>query len=125
MYAIVKYKLWDYLRYRKKVYDKEISDDGSLLGKIEGKSTEENPLLEEELSIAIDKLSPKEKKIISLLKLEGYKVKEIALQLKMSETSVKVAAHRGYVKLRKLLKSYTYLCVTIFVLYDNIFMEIV
>ena len=52
---------------------------------------------------ALALLSQKQREIISLLKLEGWSVAEIAAKTGLSPGAVKVTAHRGYQKIRKLI----------------------
>ena len=59
----------------------------------------------EKLDRALEKLPIKQRNIIQLLKLEGFTVKEIAKKTGMSESSIKVSAHRGYKNLRKYIVS--------------------
>jgi RNA polymerase sigma-70 factor (ECF subfamily) len=49
-------------------------------------------------------MSERERKIITLLKIENYSIKEAAKILNLSESALKVAAHRAYKKIKKLLK---------------------
>lgn len=53
----------------------------------------------EALEKAMAQLSDSQREIVRLLKIEGHSVKEVAGMLKMSESAVKVAAHRGYRKI--------------------------
>ncbi len=51
-------------------------------------------------------MTEREKHIIRLLKIEKYSIKEAAKILHLSESALKVAAHRAYKKLKKLQKDY-------------------
>ncbi|MEZ4871982.1 MAG: sigma-70 family RNA polymerase sigma factor [Bdellovibrionales bacterium] len=70
------------------------------------------PMAESEISAlelqylknAMDRLSEKQRKVVTFLKLEGMTIKETAQKMKMSESAVKVAAHRGYKVLFEELK---------------------
>jgi RNA polymerase sigma-70 factor (ECF subfamily) len=57
------------------------------------------------LQRALQSLSERQREVIQLLKLQGLSVREIAAQTGMTESSVKVSAHRGYRALRRLLGS--------------------
>ena len=57
------------------------------------------------LQRALASLSGKQRQVIQLLKWEGFSVREVAERTGMSESSVKVTAHRGYRLLRRLLVS--------------------
>jgi RNA polymerase sigma-70 factor (ECF subfamily) len=52
---------------------------------------------------ALAALPPRQREIVEGLKLRDESVRELASRLDMSESAVKVAAHRGYKALRKLL----------------------
>jgi RNA polymerase sigma-70 factor (ECF subfamily) len=54
---------------------------------------------------ALESLPDRQREIVSALKLRDESVKEIGARLGMSESAVKVAAHRGYRALRRLLGS--------------------
>ena len=59
--------------------------------------------ISERLTEALKNLPQRQREIVSLLKLEGYSVKEIAKTLSLSTSAVKVAAHRAYSSLKKSL----------------------
>ncbi|GIX41658.1 MAG: DNA-directed RNA polymerase sigma-70 factor [Leptospiraceae bacterium] len=52
----------------------------------------------------LEHMTEREKKIITLLKIENYSIKEAAKILNLSESALKVAAHRAYKKIKKILK---------------------
>jgi RNA polymerase sigma-70 factor (ECF subfamily) len=52
---------------------------------------------------ALERLSIRQREIIRMLKLDGFSVAEISRQTGLSESNVKVTAHRGYERLRQLL----------------------
>jgi RNA polymerase sigma-70 factor (ECF subfamily) len=54
---------------------------------------------------AMTLLSKSQRLVIRMLKLEGHSVAEIANATGLSESSVKVTAHRGYQQLRKLMEN--------------------
>lgn len=53
---------------------------------------------------ALEALSAAQREVIWLLKFEGHSVAEVAAKTGRSAASVKVAAHRGYEVLRRLLR---------------------
>jgi RNA polymerase sigma-70 factor (ECF subfamily) len=55
----------------------------------------------DEVLDALETLSPIQRRIIRWLKIDELSVRQIAQRLRMSEGAVKVAAHRGYVALRR------------------------
>jgi RNA polymerase sigma-70 factor (ECF subfamily) len=56
-----------------------------------------------DLAAALERLSDRQKTIVSLLKLEDLSIAEVAERLSMTASAVKVAAHRAYEELRRLL----------------------
>ncbi len=62
-----------------------------------------NEDLTNDLSGALSKLPEKQKTIVTMLKLQGYSIKEISEKLSMSTTAVKVSASRAYNTLRSIL----------------------
>ena len=57
----------------------------------------------EALTIAMRSLTPKQRTVVHALKVRGDSVREVSGRLGMSETAVKVTAHRGYRALRRVL----------------------
>src|SRR5262249_2477759 len=55
------------------------------------------------LSAALEALPERQRDIVRALKLEDKSVKDVSAELGMSPSAVKVAAHRGYKALRRLL----------------------
>ena len=103
MFAIAKYKLIDHLRKAKRTSNNEISDDGFLDNVIAVEEDEGLESLKEELHLAIEKLPEKQKTAVKLIKIEGYSIKEVSESTGMSESAVKVTAHRAYKALKKRL----------------------
>ncbi len=103
MYAIAKHRLLDFVRKRKHVTRLEVRETESL------ENARSDVVLVSESAAtafpnnALSVLSARQREIIGMLKLEGRTVAEIATKTGLSPSSVKVTAHRGYKKLRKLL----------------------
>jgi RNA polymerase sigma-70 factor, ECF subfamily len=57
------------------------------------------------LRAALNALPARQREIVSALKLRDESVKEVSARLAMSQSAVKVTAHRGYRALRRLLGS--------------------
>lgn len=101
--AIAHYKVSDHLRYQFKQKTQELEDSI-----IDANSDALTALIENQniqlLHQAIDELDKKPRQIIKLLKVEGFKISEVANKLNLSESNVKIIAHRAYqgleVKLR-------------------------
>jgi RNA polymerase sigma-70 factor, ECF subfamily len=100
IYAICSNRMVDFYRCKRRIQLVESGID--LDGQAEvgtarsGESTLGNAI------DALKKLPDRQRRIISLLKIEGLSVKEVAIQTGMSESSVKVTAFRGYEAIRKL-----------------------
>jgi RNA polymerase sigma-70 factor (ECF subfamily) len=101
-HAIVRYKLIDTFRQNRRLQDHEIIDTDAIEQYSEtfgGEPTKEG--LDEAVLEALSRLPPKQRRAVELLKMEGKSVKEAAVEMKMSESAVKVSAHRAYEALRK------------------------
>ncbi len=57
----------------------------------------------EALATAVSGLPARQRRVVELLKLEQRSVREVARLLDMSESAVKVTAHRAYRQLRRIL----------------------
>ncbi len=102
LFAIADYKIKDYLRvyYRNKTNMKVDIDKVD----IEYLHTVTEALSSNELANELlEKLPENQKKIVYMMKIQGYSVKQVAELMNMSESAVKVSAHRAY----NYLKNYT------------------
>jgi RNA polymerase sigma-70 factor (ECF subfamily) len=101
-YAIANYKIQDRLR---KLYSDPLRNSAELI--IAENNSEENVtksgLAYEDIAKEVEKLPQKQAKILRLIHKDGYTAKEVAAQIGMTESAVKVAAHRAYKVLRKKL----------------------
>ncbi|MCH2547172.1 MAG: sigma-70 family RNA polymerase sigma factor [Alphaproteobacteria bacterium] len=104
VYAIAGFRLADYLRqHYAKMRHKTVNID-VIPENIMGYVTE--PIeTNEYLSEAVEQLPERQQNILYLMHTEGYTAKEIAVQLGMGESAVKVAAHRAYKKIRKQMEN--------------------
>ena len=105
MYAIAKHRLLDFVAKRRRRSATEVLGDERW----------EDALVDERVTVAeptgaspfvqrvLALLSQKQREIIRLLKLEGWSVAEISAKTGLSPGAVKVTAHRGYQKIRKLV----------------------
>lgn len=102
--AIAHYKVSDHLRYQFKQKTQELEDSI-----IDANSDALTALIENQsiqlLHQAIDELDQKPRQIIKLLKIEGFKISEVANKLNLSESNVKIIAHRAYLGLELKLRS--------------------
>jgi len=105
--AIMESRIAEFWRKHKRKEEFEakgqVEDDGWELFSAE----EEFSQLEiENLQKAFDHLSLQQKEIVYRLKFDGKSIKDVASEMEMSESAVKVAAHRGYKKLNEYIKEY-------------------
>jgi RNA polymerase sigma-70 factor, ECF subfamily len=96
MFTIARHRLNDYLRrnYRKSTFP-EISLS-NLTYEISAASVTESWDQFEYLDKILDSLPEKQKKIVTMMKIEGYTAEDAAKKMNMSVSAVKVAAHRAY-----------------------------
>ena len=64
----------------------------------------DGPIDVEAIHAAVRSLPARQREVIEGLKFKDQSVRDVAGQLKMSESAVKVTAHRGYKMLRRLLE---------------------
>lgn len=99
--AIAKFRVSDHLR---KTYSEmrhqrvDIADYENVL-----EAVTEPPGESESINEMLEGVAEREKKILSLMHVEGYTAKQVGTQLGMKESAVKVAAHRAIKKIRERL----------------------
>lgn len=100
-HAIARYRLIDHLRRWSRTRSKEVdvADHLETLASEEVFAPETG--VSARLTDALKTLSPQQRETVELLKIKGLSVKEAAEKLGLSESAVKVTAHRGYKKLKK------------------------
>ena len=104
VYAIARYRLGDYLRN----YYAEGLNTMIEIGEIENSlahAVTPAPSFYESIQGEIAALPGKQPAILKLLHGDGYTSRQVAEQMGMKETAVKVAAHRAYKTLKKKLVS--------------------
>lgn len=103
MYAIAKFRLQDHLRAH---YSDQLHHAADLSGLEEflHEPVTESAISYESISGEVDKLPDKQATILRLMHQEGYTAKEVAGKIGMTESAVKVAAHRAYKILRNKLE---------------------
>jgi RNA polymerase sigma-70 factor (ECF subfamily) len=103
VYAIAKFRLQDHLRahYADHLRDAE---DLSELEEILPDDVTETGFSYESISGEVDKLPEKQATILRLMHQEGYTAREVAEKIGMTESAVKVSAHRAYKILREKLE---------------------
>lgn len=101
--AITGFRVTDHLR---KTYSEmrhsqvDITDYENVL-----EAVTETPGENESINEMLDSVGQRERKILSLMHVEGYTASEVGSQLGMKESAVKVAAHRAIKKIRERLAS--------------------
>ena len=104
VYAIAKFRLSDYLRSHysdtlRNAAELDVAEEMSAMDVTESGFTYES--IKEEIA----KLPGKQPMILHLIHHEGHTAKEVAAKMNMTETAVKVAAHRAYKVLKGRLAS--------------------
>jgi RNA polymerase sigma-70 factor (ECF subfamily) len=103
VYAIARFRLQDYLRMHYADRLRHAVDISELENQLHEDVTE--PAISfESISGELRHLPEKQAAILRLLHQEGYTSREVAEKLGMTESAVKVAAHRAYKTLRKKLE---------------------
>lgn len=100
LFAIARYRLADYWRKTFRILEEEMTE-GIELTITEKKSVQIAEGLREKLSETLARLPENQRRAVNLLKIEGRSIKEAAQELKMTESALKVTAHRAYKTLRK------------------------
>lgn len=103
VFAIAKFRLHDYLRahYADQLHHALDFDEWA---ESLPEHVTETDLSYESISEKIELLPEKQATILQLMHREGFTAKEVAAQIGMKESAVKVAAHRAYKVLRKKLE---------------------
>jgi RNA polymerase sigma-70 factor (ECF subfamily) len=100
VYAIARYKFLDHLRRTKaSLQDVAIDDARDALMHEDLVSIDTSV----DLQKLLDGLSPKARRAIQYVKLDGLSIKEAAARTGMSESAIKVSIHRGLKALTRLL----------------------
>lgn len=95
IHSIIRFRLTDLLRkiYRGKRFEELDLDSDYHETYSEGPAKE---VIDASLLDALHHLPEKQRQVVQLLKLEGFSVKEAALETGMTESALKVSAHRAY-----------------------------
>jgi len=104
-YAILSSRLIDVLRKERRVSAREVGTDVMPEPVPLATPGQRDPAVVDsaQLKSALDTLPDRQREIVSALKLHDQSVREVSARLGMSESAVKVTAHRGYKALRRLL----------------------
>jgi RNA polymerase sigma-70 factor (ECF subfamily) len=102
-YAIASNRMIDVLRRERRVASREIGSDLEIDFASAPVKSEREDIDVEAIHAAVAALPARQQQVIKGLKFEDRSVREVAGRLNMSESAVKVTAHRGYRALRRLL----------------------
>jgi RNA polymerase sigma-70 factor, ECF subfamily len=97
--SIVEYKIIDYIRTLKK---HSIAVDINSISNFLSFSNSDSDL-KIDIEKAINSLNSREKNVLTLIKIDGQSISEVAKQLNLTEANVKVIAHRAYFNLKTYL----------------------
>ena len=102
-YAIAKFRLQDHLRAHYADHLRHAVELSEVENDLPAPVTKSD-ISYESISGEIEKLLPKQATILQMMHQEGYTAKEVAEKIGMKESAVKVAAHRAYKILRRILE---------------------
>ena len=104
-YAILSSRLIDVLRRERRVTSREMGTDvlPERVSSQPSAAADSSAVDADELRAAVASLPDRQREVVSALKLKDESVKEVSERLGMSQSAVKVTAHRGYKALRRLL----------------------
>jgi len=97
--AIAEYKIVDYIRSLKKHSNTVDLNSISNLFAVSNSDSD----LKIDLEKAINRLSSREKDVLTLMKVDGQSINAVAKQLNLTEANVKVIAHRAYLNIKTYL----------------------
>ena len=105
-YAIVRSRLIDGVRHHRRVAGREVTGDAPL--EVPAPAAAAARAARDEVDVdavrqALEALPPRQQDVIRSLKFRDESVREVAARLGLSESAVKVTAHRGYRALKRLL----------------------
>ncbi len=104
-YAIASSRMIDVIRRERRIRSREVASDVLVEpAAARPAGPHGQPVLDPEaVQAAMRTLTPKQRRVVHALKFRHETVREASERLGMSETAVKVAAHRGYRALKKVL----------------------
>ena len=100
--AIVQHRLADYWRKSMRISKMELQDEEQ----VESAITADNGDFSEQgddIRMALNDLPQKQRRALLLTKQDGFSVKEVALQMEITESAVKVNVHRALRAMREML----------------------
>jgi RNA polymerase sigma-70 factor (ECF subfamily) len=102
-YAVATSRMIDVLRRERRVASRELANDELPEAPLAGSARVGDEIDVEAIRSAVAALPDRQRDVIEGLKFQDQSVREVAGRLKMTESAVKVTAHRGYRALRRLL----------------------
>ena len=105
LYAIVQNRFIDALRRQRRRLLRELQADAAV--EFGARAPQERDAILRDVRRAVSTLPDNQRRVIELLKFEDLSVREVAARLGMTETNVKVTAHRGYRSLRRQIEEWT------------------
>lgn len=107
LFGICEHRIGDYLRTAERAKRYVALDPRTLEELAIGNPRSTRAEARESVAKAIGQLPRSQRRAIELLKLEGMSVAEASERLGVSATALKVAAHRGYLALRRIMGAYS------------------
>jgi len=102
-YAVASSRMIDVIRRERRVTSRELPGD-VLPEPIVEETSGRDEIDVEAIHAAVASLPPRQREVIESLKFQDHSVREVAGRLRMTESAVKVTAHRGYKTLKRLLR---------------------
>jgi RNA polymerase sigma-70 factor (ECF subfamily) len=101
-YAIASSRLIDVMRRERRVSAREIATD-VVVEPVTAPAAARDEIDVEKVHAALAALPPRQREVIERMKFRDEAVRDVAAGMNMSESAVKVTAHRGYRALKRLL----------------------
>jgi RNA polymerase sigma-70 factor (ECF subfamily) len=102
-YAIASNRMIDVIRRERRVAAREVASGELPEDASHQPATERDAIDVEAIRAAVAALPPRQRAVVEGLKFRDQSVREVAGRMGMTESAVKVTAHRGYRALRRLL----------------------
>lgn len=106
-YAVLQSRMIDAIRRHKRTAAREEPMDATP-SVVWSPTPEAETIAKADLAQAMRQLTPAQRVVIERLKLDEISVKDVARETGMSESNVKVTAHRGYAVLKRFLSGMGY-----------------
>jgi len=107
MFGVARYKMIDAIRKQTRIQSREKTEE-NFETFLESPTNTVSEAWSFDLEKALKHLPAKQRKILILTKIEGHSMSDVAKKMDMSESAVKVSAHRAFKKLKEWLIEYGY-----------------